>query len=158
MKIAQLRSGRPDSGEWAKATIPVDCIIDDGDVVFSWSGSLMIRVWCGGQAALNQHLFKVTSKEYPKWFYFRRIEENLEDFQDIAADKATTMGHIKREHLRDAKCVVPFRTLLEAADDTFTSLLSQEISSNLQSRALAVQRDTLLTKLMSGELSVDDCS
>ena len=107
---------------------------------------------------MNQHLFKVTSKEYPKWFYFRRIEENLEDFQDIAADKATTMGHIKREHLRDAKCVVPFRTLLEAADDTFTSLLSQEISSNLQSRALAVQRDTLLTKLMSGELSVDDCS
>ena len=155
VKIAQLRSGQTDSGEWAKATIPSDCIIDDGDVVFSWSGSLMVKVWCGGRAALNQHLFKVTSKKYPKWFYFRRIEENLADFQDIAADKATTMGHIKREHLHDAKCVIPCQTLFAAVDDTFADLLSQQIKLNLQSRALAAQRDALLPKLVSGEVRVD---
>ena len=155
VKIAQLRSGKPDGGEWAKSTIPEDYTIDNGDVVFSWSGSLMVKVWCGGPAALNQHLFKVTSKQYPKWFYFRRIEDNLADFQDIAADKATTMGHIKREHLRDAKCVVPPETLIVAADATFTNLLSQQISLNLQSSALAIQRDTLLAKLVSGEVRVE---
>ena len=155
VKIAQLRSGRPDGKEWAKATIPSDCIIDDGDVVFSWSGSLIVKVWCGGRAALNQHLFKVTSLEYPKWFYLRCIEDNLADFQDIAADKATTMGHIKREHLRDAKCVVPYRTLLDEADRTFAALLSQQIASNLQSCSLTIHRDTLLPKLISGELQVE---
>ena len=154
VKIAQLRSGRSDGGEWAKAAIIPDCIIDDGDVVFSWSGSLMVKVWCGGQAALNQHLFKVTSREYPKWFYLRCIEAHLSDFQDIAVDKATTMGHIKREHLNDAKCVVPNQTILVAADETFANLLSQQISINLQSRALANQRDALLPKLVSGELRV----
>ena len=154
VKIAQLRSGMPDSGEWATSTIPQDYIINDGDVVFSWSGSLMVKVWCGGRAALNQHLFKVTSKEYPKWFYLRRIEDNLADFQDIAADKATTMGHIKREHLRATKCVVPCSSLLSAADDTFEDVLLQQISLNLQSLSLAVQRDALLPKLVSGEVRV----
>ena len=156
VKIAQLRSGKPDGGEWAKATIPSDYVIDDGDVVFSWSGSLMVKVWCGGQAALNQHLFKVTSMGYPKWFYLRRIEDHLSDFQDIAADKATTMGHIKREHLGGAKCVVPSPAILATADDTFANLLSQQISTNLESRALAAQRDALLQKLVLGEIRVGE--
>ena len=152
VKIAQLRSGRADGGEWAKANIRPDCIIDDGDVVFSWSGSLMVKVWCGGRAALNQHLFKVTSREYPKWFYSRRIQSNLSEFQDIAADKATTMGHIKREHLSSTKCVVPDRAMLTTANDTFANLLSQQISFDLRSRTLAAQRDALLPRLLSGQV------
>ena len=154
VKIAQLRSGRADGGEWAKATITPDCIIEDGDVVFSWSGSLMVKVWCGGRAALNQHLFKVTSREYPKWFYSRIIESNISEFQHIAADKATTMGHIKREHLSSTKCVVPDRAILTAVGGTFASLFSQQIASDLQSRTLAAQRDALLPTLVSGELRV----
>ena len=152
VKIAQLRSGRADGGEWAKVNIRPDCIIDDGDVVFSWSGSLMVKVWCGGRAALNQHLFKVTSREYPKWFYSRRIQSNLSEFQDIAADKATTMGHIKREHLSSTKCVVPDRAMLTTANDTFANLLSQQISFDLRSRTLAAQRDALLPRLLSGQV------
>ena len=64
VKIAQLRSGQADSGEWATENITPECIVDDGDVIFSWSGSLMVKIWYGGRAALNQHLFKVTSSKY----------------------------------------------------------------------------------------------
>ena len=156
LKIAQLRSGQADGGEWATENIAPDCIVEDGDVIFSWSGSLMVKVWCGGQAALNQHLFKVTSPDYPKWFYLYCTENHLPGFQDIASDKATTMGHIKREHLNDAKCVVPSQTLLAAANDTFTNLLSQQISANLQSRTLAALRDTMLPRLVSGEVGVEE--
>ena len=154
VKIAQLRTGKADGNEWAKASITPDCIIDDGDVVFSWSGSLMVKVWCGGHAALNQHLFKVTSSEYPKWFYLRCIEAHLSDFQDIAKDKATTMGHIKREHLSNAKRIVPSQRLLAAVDETFANLLSQQIESNLQSVTLAAQRDALLPGLVGGAVGV----
>ena len=154
VKIAQLRTGRADGGEWAKATIRPECIIDDGDVIFSWSGSLMIKVWCGGRAALNQHLFKVTSKTCPKWFYFQRIESHLSEFQSIAADKTTTMGHIKREHLSSARCVVPSQTLLKAADEILGPLFTKQVSVNLRSNALESQRDTLLPKLISGEIEV----
>jgi len=90
-------------------------VVDNGDVVFSWSGSLLVDVWCGGRAALNQHLFKVTSNVYPKWFYYYYTKHHLNGFQNIAADKAVTMGHIKREHLTQAKCTVPLMNCLKLA-------------------------------------------
>ena len=66
VKIAQLRVGEASGDEWASAAIKPECIVEDGDVLFSWSGSLLVKMWCGGRAALNQHLFRVTSDEYPK--------------------------------------------------------------------------------------------
>ena len=156
VKIAQLRSGKTDSGEWATSNIRPECIIDDGDVVFSWSGSLMVTVWCSGRAALNQHLFKVTSKRFPKWFFLHNVRSHLPDFQTIAAGKATTMGHIKRHHLSDAKCTVPDSCLLAAANGPLAAMFERSVSANIQSRTFAALRDTLLPKLISGELRVKD--
>ena len=154
VKIAQLRSGKTDSGEWATSNIRPEFIIDDGDVVFSWSGSLMVTVWCSGRAALNQHLFKVTSTWFPKWFFLHNVRSHLADFQTIAAGKATTMGHIKRHHLSDAMCAVPDSRLLAAADGPLSAMLERSISANIQSRTIASLRDTLLPRLVSGELRV----
>ena len=150
VKIAQLRSGKTDSGEWATSDICPEFIIDDGDVVFSWSGSLMVMVWCSGRAALNQHLFKVTSTRFPKWFFLHNVRSHLANFQTIAAGKATTMGHIKRHHLSDAMCTVPDSRLLAAADGPLSAIFERSLSANIQSRTLASLRDTLLPKLISG--------
>jgi type I restriction enzyme, S subunit len=95
LKIAQLKKGFANGEEKASPNIKSECIVDSGDVVFSWSGSLIVDVWCGGKVALNQHLFKVTSKEFPKWFYYYWTKHHLNRFQQVAADKAVTMGHIK---------------------------------------------------------------
>ena len=154
VKIAQLRSGKTDSGEWATSNIRPECIINDGDVVFSWSGSLMVTVWCSGRAALNQHLFKVTSTRFPRWFFLHNVRFHLADFQTIAAGKATTMGHIKRHHLSDAVCTVPDGRLLAAVDGPLSAIFERSLSANIQSRILAGLRDTLLPKLISGELRV----
>ena len=155
VKIAQLRSGYTKDGPWASANITPECVIDDGDVIFAWSGSLMVKVWCGGQGALNQHLFKVTSAEYPKWLCFHYTNHHLPEFQRIAADKTTTMGHIKRHHLSDAKCAVPSRDLLSATDEILDNLLVRSIAASVESRTLAAMRDTLLPKLVSGEVRVN---
>ena len=154
VKIAQLRSGKADSGEKATAKIRPECVIEDGDVVFSWSGSLMVKVWCGGRAALNQHLFKVASTKFPKWFFLLCVHSHLGDFRTIAAGKATTMGHIKRHHLSEAMCAVPNGQLLSAANGLMTALLEKSISASIQSRTLATLRDALLPKMVSGELCV----
>jgi len=156
VKIAQLRSGRADGGEWASANIRPECIIDNGDVIFSWSGSLLITIWCGGRTALNQHLFKVTSDECPKWFYFHWILRHLPEFISIASGKATTMGHIKRNHLSEAKCVIPDKPLLSEANQRFDGLLEKQIQNEIESRTLATLRDTLLPKLISGEVRVPE--
>lgn len=156
VKIAQLRSGRADSDEWASAYIRKECILENGDVVFSWSGSLMVKVWCGGRAALNQHLFKVTSKQYPKWFFYEWIRHHLQRFILIASDKATTMGHIRRHHLSEAKCAVSTETILNVADKLLGEMFKRQVDNEMESRTLAFLRDTLLPKLISGELRVPD--
>ena len=155
VKIAQLRAGESNSGEWASATIKPECIIENGDVVFSWSGSLLVRTWCGGRAALNQHLFKVTSKRYPKWFYLHSILSHFPEFQRIAKDKATTMGHIRRHHLTDALCVVPPDLVIVRVSDMLGGLLERQVANEVAIRILVALRDTLLPRLVSGELRVN---
>lgn len=154
LKIAQLKKGFADGEEKASPNIKPECIVEDGDVIFSWSGSLMIDVWCGGRAALNQHLFKVTSTQYPRWVYYYCTKHHLVDFQRIASDKAVTMGHIKREHLSNAKCALPASDVISLFTQHIESLIEKQVKFRLEIFTLSVLRDSLLPKLLSGEIEV----
>ena len=156
IKIAQLRKGDVAGADRCNMNVPTDFIIQDGDVLFSWSGTLAVEIWCGGNGALNQHLFKVTSAEFPKWFYLIWTRQHLEWFQSVAADKAVTMGHIKRGHLTEAKVVIPSGEIIDAMTAIMAPIIEQIISNRIESRDLAILRDTLLPKLLSGELSVSE--
>jgi type I restriction enzyme S subunit len=156
IKIAQLRAGNTAGADAASADLDSDYIVEDGDVLFSWSGSLECVLWTGGSGALNQHLFKVTSTEFPKWFCYFWTHQHLADFRHIAAGKATTMGHIQRHHLSDAKVVVPVTNTLQAASEVFSPLVQRVITTRIESRILAALRDTLLPRLISGEIRVTD--
>lgn len=156
VKIAQLKTGDAIWEELASPSIKPECILDNGDIVFSWSGSLMVTLWCGGRAALNQHLFKVTSQEFPKWLYHFWTKKHLADFQRIAADKAVTMGHIKRSHLAEAMCSLPTVELIEEGTRILSPIIDQLIKNDLESRTLACLRDTLLPQLISGELRIPE--
>lgn len=156
IKIAQLRAGNTNGADRASARIKPEYVVVDGDVLFSWSGSLEVEVWNGGRGALNQHLFKVTSDTVPKWFYFFATRHHLQNFRAIAAAKATTMGHIQRKHLTDSRIAVAPPKSMEKFDIAIAPLLDQMVSNAQQSRFLAQLRDTLLPKLISGELRVQD--
>ncbi len=154
IKIAQLRVGNTVGADLASQDLPPQYVVHDGDVLFSWSGSLLLEVWTGGDGALNQHLFKVTSEEYPQWFFYHWVGRHLQEFRDIAADKATTMGHIQRRHLREAATLVPDAAALEAMNRTMRPLMDLSLALKLESRSLATQRDALLPRLVSGEMGV----
>lgn len=154
IKIAQLRAGNTNGADKASTQIKPEYVVVDGDVLFSWSGSLEVEVWNGGRGALNQHLFKVTSNEVPKWFYFFATRQHLSDFRAIAAGKATTMGHIQRKHLTDARIAVAPPESMKKFDAVIASQFDQLVSNAQQSRSLAQLRDTLLPKLISGELRI----
>lgn len=156
IKIAQLRAGNTNGADKASTQIKPEYVVVDGDVLFSWSGSLEVEVWNGGRGALNQHLFKVTSNEVPKWFYFFATRQHLSDFRAIAAGKATTMGHIQRKHLTDARIAVAPPESMKKFDAVIASQFDQLVSNAQQSRSLAQLRDTLLPKLISGELRISD--
>lgn len=157
LKIKELGQGfcGTDSDR-CSCNIKDECKIHNGDVIFSWSGTLLVDVWCGGDCGLNQHLFKVTSNDYPKWFYYYWTKHHLQEFIHIAKDKAVTMGHIKRGHLEEAMVAIPDNDSMEKAHELFEPILSKMISLRLESSRLSLLRDTLLPRLMSGELEVPE--
>ena len=158
LKIKELGQGfTDDSSELCSPSlIGSKYIIDDGDIIFSWSGTLMVKVWCGGKCGLNQHLFVVEPKDYPEWFVYLWTKHHLDNFIHIAKDKAVTMGHIKRGELDKAKVIVPDEINMATIDSIMRPLHNQIISNMKESRRLASLRDTLLPHLMSGELRVGD--
>ena len=157
LKIKELGQGfcGTDSDR-CSCNIKDECKIHNGDVIFSWSGTLLVDVWCGGDCGLNQHLFKVTSKDYPKWFYYYWTKHHLQEFIHIAKDKAVTMGHIKRGHLEEALVAIPDNNSMEKAHELFEPILSKMISLRLENSRLSLLRDTLLPRLMSGELEIPE--
>ena len=156
LKIKELGQGYCDAScDKCSSKVPSQYIVNDGDVIFSWSGTLMVDLWCGGICGLNQHLFKVSSEDYPKWFYLMWTLEHLNRFIHIAKDKAVTMGHIKREELHKAKVVVPTTPIFNKANMLFAPIVDEMINTRISNRKLSVVRDTLLPKLMSGEIDVE---
>jgi len=156
IKIAQLRKGDSIGADQASRSIKPEYIVKNGDVLFSWSGSLEVEIWCGGEGALNQHLFKVTSVNFPKWFYFFWTRRHLADFRQTAASKATTMGHIQRGHLTAAKVCIPTVAVLEATSSVLGPIVEMLIENSLQAQTLATLRDTLLPRLISGQLRLPE--
>lgn len=155
LKIKELRQGFCDfNSELCSPSINPEYIVHDGDVIFSWSGSLLVDFWCGGTCGLNQHLFKVTSSIYDKWFYYAWTKHHLQKFAAIAADMATTMGHIKREELAKAKVLIPSQFDYDRIGNLLAPLYDLIIANRIENRKLASVRDELLPCLMSGEIDV----
>ena len=154
IKIKELNNGFTDSSDLCSADIPEQYIVHPGDVIFSWSGSLKVDIWKYGKGALNQHLFKVTSCNYPKWFYYFWIKYHLPEFKMIAESKATTMGHIQRRDLSNAIVLVPENQEINNMDNIMSPLIKKIEQNNAQILVLQKLRDTLLPKLISGEIRV----
>ena len=156
IKIRELNQGKSDAqSDKASPKIDSKYIVNDGDVLFSWSGSLDVKIWCGGKGGLNQHLFKVTSGRYEKWFYYLWTKHHLEKFRGIAQDKATTMGHIQRKHLQESFAATPDHDCLERMNSVMRPIFDAYITGAIEAATLVAIRDTILPKLISGEIRVN---
>lgn len=153
LKIRELGQGYcgPDA-ERCRSDIDESVIIHDGDLVFSWSGTLLLDFWAAGDAGLNQHLFKVTSEDYPSWLYYMWTKHHLRRFIAMAKDRATTMGHIKRSALQESEVLIPPNEMLSELTSVMQPMIDEMIALKIQSRKLGELRDALLPKLMSGDV------
>ena len=66
------------------------------------------------------------------------------------------MGHIQRKHLSEAMVAVPPEEVLLQFNKVFDPILNRQIQGRLESRTLTSLRDSLLPRLISGELRVPD--
>src|SRR5690606_17716193 len=148
IKIAQLRSGSTAGADLATSALKTDYIVEDGDILFSWSGTLECVYWSGGRGGLNQHLFKVIPNDTPHSICYLAVHEFLEHFRGIAAGKATTMGHIQRRDLTAAKLAMPPSELLLATGALLDSMLERSWNCHVEAHSLARLRDSLLPGLV----------
>ncbi|PSO42976.1 restriction endonuclease subunit S [Candidatus Saccharibacteria bacterium QS_5_54_17] len=154
IKIRELNSGITDATDFVTSDIPEKYIVCNGDMLFSWSGTLKVKIWTEGNGGLNQHLFKVTSDKYPQWLYYYWTKYHLNQFVDTAANKATTMGHIQRRHLKEARASIPGNNKLKEVDQYIAPLHKQRVNCLLEINNLAELRDSLLPRLMSGKVKM----
>lgn len=148
LKIRELSQGCCDEkSAHVKITIPSEYIIEDGNVIFSWSATLFIDFWCGGKSALNQHLFKVSSNEYPKWFYYMWTQSHIEEWKRLISAKATSMGHIKREDLEIAKVIIPPENVMQEMTKQMNPLFDMYIQKRKENIKLNQMQTHLLSKM-----------
>ena len=155
IKIKEMNDGITENTERCSTNIKDVVIINNGDVLFAWSGTLCMSIWGKGKAGLNQYIFKVTSDKYPKWFYYFWTLKHLNKFKMIAAGKATTMGHIKRGELDISEVLIPEDKELQEMHKIMQPLFNKYINNLIQNETLTQLRDTLLPKLMNGEIDLD---
>jgi type I restriction enzyme S subunit len=152
IKIKEMRDGFTKNTELVDINIPKNVIVNDGDILFSWSASLEVMIWAGGIGGLNQHIFKVTSDKYPKSFVYFQLLNYLARFRAIANNRRTTMGHITTEHLKQSEINIPPKNIIDKVDKITSPIFSKIIKNRQESASLAQLRDFLLPLLMNGEV------
>lgn len=155
LRIKELRAGvtaeTPRTGVAVRATQEVA----DGDLLFSWSGTLLTTRWPGEPAVLNQHVFRVDPKSgLSRCFVEAWIERHLSTFRAIAADKATTMGHIQRRHLSEAFVALPQDAQIDALMRRYDPVDDLRMSLLREAERLVHVRNALLPRLVSGRIRV----
>ena len=157
IKIKEMHDGLSVDTEWVKADIPDDVKVFDGDVLFSWSASLEVMLWAYGNGGLNQHIFKVTSKNgYPRSFYFYQLVHYIGVFKQMAEARKTTMGHITQDHLRQSTIVLPPDVdIANKLEEKLCPIFDAIVKNSQEIMILTKLRDELLPLLMNGQAMVN---
>jgi type I restriction enzyme S subunit len=157
LRIKELNGGVSAGTLWADVNASPDNIAQPFDLLFSWSGSLEVYRWTGQEALINQHIFRVVpTNDFPIWLVEHFVRLHLDEFRAIAADKATTMGHIQRRHLDEAMVPVPSTHDLKSTRAELDDVDTLRAGLTAENQRLAALRDVLLPGLVTGAILVAD--
>lgn len=155
IKIREMGTGFTEKSEFVSKNIPDKVIIHNGDILFSWSATLDVKIWTSGTGALNQHIFKITSNDFPKTYYYFELLNYLQHFKMQAELRKTTMGHITQDHLKQSRITIPSLDLINKLDKIINPILEKKVKLEEENKKLASLRDWLLPMLMNGQLKVE---
>lgn len=158
LRIAELNGEPGASTVYSEIEVPDDQTARAGDILMSWSGSLGVYRWFRDEAVVNQHIFKVIPIGYPAWLVFDRLDAVMPVFRGVAADKATTMGHIQRGHLDSTSVEIPAAAGIERLTPALDALWDRLLLAERENLKLAALRDALLPELLSGRIRVPEAA
>ena len=128
IKIREMNEGITADTEKVSASIPGKYRIYAGDILFSWSASLEIKIWTGETGGLNQHIFKVIPKGYfSKGYVYQQLSAYLVNFQKMAESRKTTMGHITSDHIKQSRILIPPKEIISAFNEKTFSIINSQL-------------------------------
>ena len=134
---------------------PKGHLIHPGDIVVGMDGEFRPYIWGNEPAWLNQRVCIFESnRPQGKAFILYTIKPLLNKIEQTQV--ATTVIHIGKKDFDSFEIVLPDEATLESFDSITAPMIEKIVNNRLQNKRLAVLRDTLLPKLMSGELDVSD--
>lgn len=155
VKIKEMHEGITERTEYVKESIDNKYIINDGDILFSWSGTLETMIWTGGKSGLNQHIFKVNPK-YPKYYVYLQLSAYLINFVKMAESRKTTMGHITKDHLIQSRIPLPPLEITQKFNKHVEKIFNKIIQNEIENRKLKTMRDFLMHPLLHGTITFKD--
>lgn len=156
IKIKEMHEGITSDTECVTEAIPEKNKIFDGDILFSWSATLEVIYWFGGNGGLNQHIFKVTPvSHFSKEYVYEQLSAYIVNFVKMAEARKTTMGHITTDHLEQSRIVLPSREAIEQFTETVRPIHRKIGQAQQENRELTRLRDWLLPMLMNGQAKVE---
>lgn len=148
IRIEQLKN--PDGpADYYAGQLPSAVVIDDGDLIFSWSASLFLRIWTHGRAVLNQHLFKVIEKDGVDRLFLKFFIEFYLPYL-TKASHGSTMQHITRKELERFAAPLP---TYEREQAKIAEVLSKVDRAIEQTEALIAKQQRIKTGLMQDMLT-----
>ena len=134
---------------------PKGHLIQPGDIVVGMDGEFRPYIWGNESAWLNQRVCIFESnRPKGKAFVLYTIKPLLNRIEQTQV--ATTVIHIGKKDFDAFEIVLPDEATLDSFDSITAPMVEKIVNNSLQNKRLAVLRDTLLPKLMSGELDVSD--
>ncbi len=160
IKIAELKSGVSATTAFSAVDMPEKYLIESGDILFSWSGnpdtSIDTFVWPHEAAWLNQHIFRVLPNEQAeRAFVLQTLRYLRPVFAELARNKQTTgLGHVTVADLKRLLVVMPDSKSLDLFNRIAGTVQQRIFENEKQALSLSQLRDTLLPRLISGQLSL----
>ena len=154
IKIKEMGSGiSPDTPRNDGERVPNKYLVKSGEILFSWSATLMVMIWDNEDGWLNQHIFKVIpSSDVCREFLFQSISKAIHEFSNLTT--GATMKHIQRNKLDNVFVSVPNKSIMDMFNNFSFPIRERILRLSEQTNLLKQARDRLLPKLMSGEMEV----
>jgi type I restriction enzyme S subunit len=152
IRIRDLADESP--GVFTAEEHPKGYLVKAGDIAVGMDGEFRAYLWGGVESWLNQRVcvFKPRTG-FSSPFVLHRIVRLLARVE--ATETATTVIHLGKNDIDHFKIVIPIEPILTAFGQLAEPLFQRIVVQKQESRTLAVLRDTLLPKLISGELRVN---
>ena len=154
IRIRDLKTNAPQF--YTPEILPNTEFVKAGDIVAGMDAEFIPYVWLGEKGVLNQRCCKFRGKNeaISNYYILFLIKPELEYVQSYKT--GTTVSHLGKSDIDRFRFVTPPLDVVKSFSDLVDGMLKELVNRANESRRLAEIRDTLLPKLMSGELKVND--